>query len=86
MKSDPVRWHRLKDILVEALKETSFEKRTATLRESCGDDAELLGEAEKLLAHDATAFEYFREKPCPICRRGTDYGSAAARADSSYES
>jgi transcriptional regulator GlxA family with amidase domain len=28
----------------------------------------------------------FREKPCPICRRGTGYGSAAARADPSYKS
>src|SRR5438552_9549689 len=61
MKSIPVRWQRLKDILAEALKETSFEKRTATLRECCGDDAELLHEAEKLLAYDDTALEEFAQ-------------------------
>ena len=61
MKSDPVRWQRLKFILAEALKETSFEKRTATLRELCDDDAELLREAERLLAHDTKAFEEFAE-------------------------
>jgi len=61
MKSIPVRWQRLKDILAEALKETSFEKRTATLRECCGDDAELLREAEKLLAYDDTALEEFAQ-------------------------
>src|SRR5437773_1865725 len=61
MKSIPVRWQRLKDILAEALKETSFEKRTATLRECFGDDAELLREAEKLLAYDDTALEEFAQ-------------------------
>jgi len=61
MKSDPARWQRLKFILAEALKEASFEERTATLRELCDDDAELLHEAERLLAYDATAFEEFAE-------------------------
>jgi serine/threonine protein kinase/cytochrome c-type biogenesis protein CcmH/NrfG len=61
IKANPARWQRLKVILADALEQTSFEERTAMLRRSCADDKTLLREAEKLLAHDTTAFEEFAE-------------------------
>jgi serine/threonine protein kinase/TolB-like protein/tetratricopeptide (TPR) repeat protein len=61
IKSNPARWQRLKNILADALEQTSFEQRTAVLRRSCADDTGLLREAEKLLASDTTAFEEFAE-------------------------
>ena len=61
IKANPERWQRLKNILADALEQTSFEERTARLRRSCADDTELFREAEKLLAHDTTAFEDFAE-------------------------
>jgi eukaryotic-like serine/threonine-protein kinase len=61
IKSNPARWQRLKNILADALEQTSFEERTAVLRRSCGDDTTLLREAEELLAHDTTAFEEFAD-------------------------
>src|SRR6266496_2368016 len=61
IKANPERWQRLKNILADALEETSVEQRTAMLRRSCADDQTLLREAEKLLAHDTTAFEEFAE-------------------------
>src|SRR5262245_26878585 len=59
IRSDPARWQRLKEILVEASEQTSSEKRTAVLRQLCADDTTLLRRAERLLAHDTTAFEEF---------------------------
>jgi TolB-like protein/serine/threonine protein kinase/Flp pilus assembly protein TadD len=61
IKANAERWQRLKNILADALEQTSLEKRTAVLRESCADDTTLLLEAEKLLAHDTTALEEFAE-------------------------
>src|SRR5437867_4496561 len=61
IKANPERWQRLKNILADALEETSVEERTAVLRRSCADDKTLLREAEKLLAHDTTVFEEFAE-------------------------
>jgi TolB-like protein/tetratricopeptide (TPR) repeat protein len=61
IRANPKRWQRLKNILADALEETSVEERTAVLRRSCADDKTLLREAEKLLAHDTTAFEEFAE-------------------------
>jgi serine/threonine protein kinase/tetratricopeptide (TPR) repeat protein len=61
IRSDPARWQRLKEILADALEQTSSEKRTAVLRELCADDTTLFREAEKLLAHDTKAFEEFAE-------------------------
>jgi len=61
IKANPARWQRLKVILADVLEQTSFEERTAMLRRSCADDKTLLREAEKLLAHDTTAFEEFAE-------------------------
>ena len=61
IKSNVARWRRLKDILADALEQTSLEKRTAVLKRSCAGDTALLCEAEKLLAHDTTAFEEFAE-------------------------
>ena len=61
IKANPERWQRLKNILADALEKTSFEERTAWLRQSCADDTELFREAEKLLAHDTTAFEEFAQ-------------------------
>jgi serine/threonine protein kinase/TolB-like protein/tetratricopeptide (TPR) repeat protein len=61
IKSNPARWQRLKNILADALEQTSFEEQTAVLRRSCVDDTTLLREAEKLLARDTTVFEEFAE-------------------------
>jgi serine/threonine protein kinase/TolB-like protein/Flp pilus assembly protein TadD len=61
IKLNPARWQRLKNILADALEQTSLEERTAVLRQSCADDTALLREAEKLLAHDTTALEEFAE-------------------------
>lgn len=61
IKANPARWQRLKNILADALEQTSFEERTAVLRRSCADDTTLFREAEKLLAHDTAAFEEFAE-------------------------
>ncbi len=61
IKANPERWQRLKNILADALEQTSFEQRKALLRQSCDDDTELFREAEKLLSHDTTAFEEFAE-------------------------
>ena len=61
IKSNPAHWQRLKNILADALEQTSFKERTAVLRRSCADDTALLREAEKLLAHDTAAFEEFAE-------------------------
>ena len=61
IKANPARWQRLKNILADALEQTSFKERTAVLRRSCADDTALLREAEKLLAHDTAAFEEFAE-------------------------
>ncbi len=57
----PARWQRLKNILADALEETSFEEQMALLKRSCADDTALLREAEMLLASDTTAFEEFAE-------------------------
>jgi serine/threonine protein kinase len=61
IKSNPARWQRLKNILADAVAQTSLEECTAVLRRSCAGDTVLLREAEKLLAHDTTAFEEFAE-------------------------
>jgi eukaryotic-like serine/threonine-protein kinase len=61
IKANPERWQRLKNILADALEQSSFKERTAVLRQSCADDTELLQELEKLLAHDTTVFEEFAD-------------------------
>ena len=61
MKSNPERWRRLKEILADALEQSSLEERTALLRRACTNDATLLHEAQQLLEHDATIFEEFAE-------------------------
>lgn len=61
IKTSQARWQRLKNILADALEQTSFEARTSILRRSCGGDTALLREAEKLLAGDTTVFEEFAE-------------------------
>jgi len=69
IKANPERWQRLKNILADALEQTSFEQRTALLRQSCADDTELFRQAEKLLSHDTTAFEEFAEFAATRLRR-----------------
>ena len=59
IKSNPERWRRLKEILADALEQSSPEERTALLRRACTDDATLLREAQQLLEHDDTIFEEF---------------------------
>ena len=61
IKSNPERWRRLKEILADALEQSSPEERTALLRRACTDDATLLREAQQLLEHDDTIFEEFAE-------------------------
>jgi eukaryotic-like serine/threonine-protein kinase len=61
VRANPERWQRLKNILADALEQSSFKERTAMLRQSCADDTELLQELEKLLAHDAAVFEEFAD-------------------------
>jgi serine/threonine protein kinase len=58
---NPAHWQQLKHILGNALEESSPERRAALLRRSCGSDAALLREAEKLLGHDTTILEEFVE-------------------------
>jgi TolB-like protein/serine/threonine protein kinase/Flp pilus assembly protein TadD len=81
-KSDPARWQRLKNILADALEQTSAEKRTATLREACGDDAALLHDAEKLLAQDTAVFEEFAQFAATRLRR--DEGDRAGERVGAY--
>ena len=48
--SDPHRWDRLKTILGEALEQNSSAARIALVERRCGEDTDLLQEAESLLA------------------------------------
>lgn len=48
-KLDPERWHQLKDILADALEQTSPAARTALVESRCANDAALLAEAESLV-------------------------------------
>ena len=47
---DPQRWDRLKTILGEALEQDSLAARIAWVERRCGEDSDLLNEAESLLA------------------------------------
>ena len=47
---DPQRWDRLKTILGEALEQDSSAARIALVERRCGQDTDLLEEAESLLA------------------------------------
>jgi len=47
---DPQRWNRLKTILGEALEQNSSAARIAVVEQRCGQDTDLLEEAESLLA------------------------------------
>jgi serine/threonine protein kinase/tetratricopeptide (TPR) repeat protein len=49
-KVDPQRWDRLKSILGEALEQNSSSARIALVEKCCGEDTDLLEEAESLLA------------------------------------
>src|SRR5213083_612474 len=49
-KVDPQRWDRLKTILGEALEQNSSAARNALVERRCGQDTDLLEEAESLLA------------------------------------
>src|SRR4026209_1016336 len=49
---DPQRWDRLKKILGEALEENSSAARIALVESRCGEDTDLLQEAESLLAQE----------------------------------
>src|ERR1051326_600150 len=57
----PSRWHRLKEVLANALEENSPEQRATTLRQCCADDTMLLRQAEALLAGDTDQFEQFAQ-------------------------
>src|SRR4029079_12084419 len=49
VKIDPERWHRLKDILAEALEYPSPIDRAALLKSRCANDAPLREEVESLV-------------------------------------
>src|SRR4029078_13444374 len=51
---DPQRWDRLKTILGEALEQNSSAARFALVERRCGEDTDLLQEAESLLAEAET--------------------------------
>jgi eukaryotic-like serine/threonine-protein kinase len=70
IKSNPVSWQRLKNILADALEQTSRESRTAVLRASCADDTTLFRDAERLLTHDTTFFEEFAQLVATRLRQG----------------
>jgi TolB-like protein/Flp pilus assembly protein TadD/tRNA A-37 threonylcarbamoyl transferase component Bud32 len=70
VKANPERWQRLKEILADALEQSSLEERTAVLRQSCSGDTALFREAEKLLSHDTRAFEEFAEFASVHLRHG----------------
>ena len=53
-KVDPQRWDRLKTILGEALEQNSSAARIALVETRCGEDTDLLEEAESLLAEAET--------------------------------
>ena len=53
-KVDPQRWDRLKTILGEALEQNSSAARIALVEKRCGQDTDLLEEAESLLAEAET--------------------------------
>ncbi len=57
----PSQWRRLKEVLANALEASSPERRATTLRESVGDDAALLRQAEALLSGDTDTLEQFAE-------------------------
>lgn len=48
-KIDPERWHRLKDILADALEQTTPAARAAIVQDRCANDAALLAEAVSLV-------------------------------------
>jgi TolB-like protein len=56
-KVDPQRWDRLKTILGEALERNSSAARIALVERRCGEDTDLLEEAESLLAEGEALLE-----------------------------
>ena len=54
---DPQRWNRLKTILGEALEQNSSAARVAVVEQRCGQDTDLLYEAESLLAEAEALFK-----------------------------
>ena len=59
---DPQRWDRLKTILGEALEQNSSAARIALVERRCGQDTDLLEEAESLLAEaEALLNERYRQ-------------------------
>jgi len=57
----PSQWYRLKEILANALEQSSPERRATTLRESCAGDTTLLRQAQTLLAGETDTLEQFAE-------------------------
>ena len=55
------RWQKLKEVLAEALEETSSSRRAERLRQACANDLDLLREAEILLRGDTASLEQFAE-------------------------
>jgi eukaryotic-like serine/threonine-protein kinase len=65
---DPQHWDRLKTILGEALEQNSSAARVAVVEKRCGEDTDLLEEAESLLA-EAEAFLNERTDSFEDCAR-----------------
>jgi len=63
------RWQRVKAIVVEALDEKSPTARAAFVKQSCGDDAELLADVESLLEQTTGSLESFAESATESLRQ-----------------
>src|SRR5438477_1849326 len=77
---DSHRWQRLKVILAEALEQESPADRTALVRLSCGNDADLLHEIESLLAE---AEPLLGETPDELEECADNFAAALPREDAS---
>jgi protein kinase/serine/threonine-protein kinase len=69
-RPNPERWQQLKNILADALEQSSLEARSSFLKRACAGDAGLLQEAENLLAPDTTVFEEFATFAATRLRNG----------------
>jgi serine/threonine protein kinase/tetratricopeptide (TPR) repeat protein len=63
------RWEQVNQIVADALEQKSSAARAALVAERCGNDRELLGEVESLLAQTTDSLESFAESATESLRR-----------------
>lgn len=78
---DPDRWHRLKNILADALEQPSAADRAALVESRCGDDVTLLAEAESLIAEA----ERFLHEPTDSLEECAEHATSLLWSDESRE-